>query len=75
MVALAARYAIPAIYEGREYALAGGLMSYGTILTEGYHLVGLYTGRILRRHRRFYNPLVGSNAVRDFDHTYDRSGS
>jgi putative ABC transport system substrate-binding protein len=47
IVTLAARYAIPAIYEGREYAVAGGLASYGTSLSEAYHQVGVYTARIL----------------------------
>ena len=47
MVALAARYAVPAIYEVREYAASGGLMSYGTNLADIYRLIGNYTGRIL----------------------------
>jgi putative ABC transport system substrate-binding protein len=47
LVALAARYAVPAMYHFRDYAVAGGLMSYGTMLSDAYRNVGVYTGKIL----------------------------
>jgi hypothetical protein len=45
---LTVRHAIPAIYQYREFAAAGGLMSYGTSETEYYRLVGTYAGRVLK---------------------------
>jgi putative ABC transport system substrate-binding protein len=48
IVALAARYAIPAIYDRRDFASAGGLMSYGTNLSELYRQQGAYTGLVLK---------------------------
>jgi len=48
LVALSARHSVPTMYFFREFVTAGGLISYGTRLAEGYRQVGVYAGRILK---------------------------
>jgi putative tryptophan/tyrosine transport system substrate-binding protein len=60
LAALATRYRIPAMHYLREFAYAGGLMTYGNSLTEAYRLVGLYVARILRGEKAADLPVVQS---------------
>ena len=60
IVAFAAERRMPAVYQFREYVLAGGLMSYGVSLPEGYHQVGLYAGQILKGAKPADLPIVQS---------------
>jgi putative ABC transport system substrate-binding protein len=48
LAAAALRHAVPTIYQNRDFAVAGGLLSYGADFRETYRLAGIYTGRVLK---------------------------
>ena len=58
IVSLATRHALPAMFDNREYAVAGGLMSYGADFYNVLQLAGVYTGRILKGEKPADLPVV-----------------
>jgi len=48
LAAISVHHGVPTIYKGREFAAAGGLMSYGSDIWDSYRLTGIYTGRVLK---------------------------
>jgi putative ABC transport system substrate-binding protein len=63
LAVLSLRHAVPAIFQYREFAAAGGLISYGSDETEYYRLIGIYAGRILKGEKPAELPVVQSTKV------------
>jgi putative ABC transport system substrate-binding protein len=63
LAALGLRHALPTAYQFREFAAAGGLVSYGTSLTDTFRLAGIYTGRILNGEKPADLPVQQSTKV------------
>jgi putative ABC transport system substrate-binding protein len=61
--ALTLRHTVPAIYQGREFAASGGVISYGASVAESYRLAGVYTGRILKGEKPSDLPVQQSTKI------------
>ena len=66
LAAITVRHNVPAIFHGREFAAAGGLLSYGGSVADSYHLAGIYTGRILTGENPGDLPVQRSSKVEIF---------
>ncbi|HEY6255495.1 MAG TPA: ABC transporter substrate-binding protein [Xanthobacteraceae bacterium] len=64
IIGLAERYGLPTIYSSRAYVAAGGLLSYGVSITDGYRQVGVYVGRILKGEKTADLPVVSSTTFK-----------
>jgi putative ABC transport system substrate-binding protein len=63
LATLVGRHAVPAIYQFREFAAAGGLVSYGGGLTDAYRVAGVYTGRVLKGEKPADLPIQQSTKI------------
>ena len=66
LAALTVQHAVPAVYQWREFVAAGGLLSYGSEVTDAYRLTGVYTGRALKGEKPNELPVQQATKVEFF---------